>query len=249
MRRVVFKITITILSLFLFFEFGYAQAPNGVFLTEIYYDHPSTDSGYEWVELYNTSLASIDLSSYCLGNGGTNYTYSLVQLTGTIAADQVFVVGGPLSVAENGNPTFDLPIDFNPDFQNGGDESDGVALFNVPCSSVTPSTVPIDAVIYDSPNTNNLLDETGTSGQPDVGDAPAGSSITRNSRNSGSAWTITANPSPNIANNPTAVSLQTFGVTNPPNATTALIAAFATLALTSIFLWSKNKGGLRHKRN
>jgi hypothetical protein len=52
--------------------------------------------------------------------------------------------------------------------------------------------VPIDAVIYDSPNTNNLMDETGNPGASDVGDAPSGSAIVRDAVDS---WII-ASPDP-----------------------------------------------------
>jgi hypothetical protein len=83
------------------------------------------------------------------------------------------------SDAENGNPVYDLVLNFDPDIQNGGTASDGVALFDVGYYAIESTTVPIDAAIYGSPNSNNLLDETGLPGMPDVDNAPAGSSIER----------------------------------------------------------------------
>ena len=71
------------------------QAWGDVILSEVFYDAVGSDNGLEWVELYNNGSASVDLSSYSLGNGGTNYTTSTVQLSGTIAAGGLFYFGGP----------------------------------------------------------------------------------------------------------------------------------------------------------
>ena len=78
----------------------------------------------------------------------------------------------------------------------GGTASDGVALF-APGANVLTDT-PIDAVIYDSPNSNGLIDETGLPGAPDVDDAPAGSTIARVSPAGG--WAILDVPSPRDEN-------------------------------------------------
>ncbi|NNE27491.1 MAG: hypothetical protein HKN09_11670, partial [Saprospiraceae bacterium] len=167
----------------------------GVIISEVLYDATSGDNGLEWVELFNTGTQPVDLSGYSLGNGGVNYTYSKVQLNGTIAPGATFVVGGPTSNASNGNPTYDQVANFSPDFQNGGTESDGVALFDIVATSVHGATIPIDAVIYDSPNSNNLLDRYGLFGTPHVGDAGPGSSVER-TNNSGN-WIIQSTPTPN----------------------------------------------------
>ena len=156
-----------------------------------------TDTDLEWVELKNNGTGSVDLSGYCLANAGTAYTGNTVQLSGTVAAGATFVVGGTTSNSSNGNPTFDQSENFSPDFQNSGSTADAVALFDVPCSSVTGSTVPKDAVIYGSNNSNGLIDETGVAGSPDVGDAPAGDTIERTS--AAGAWQIQGTPSPGTA--------------------------------------------------
>jgi|GEM_PF-5856687 len=171
------------------------QAPYGLLLSEVFYDAVGGDNQLEWVEIANTTLNPIDLSGYSLGYGGTDYTYGTYQLAGTIPGRGCWVVGGPTSNATNYNPTYNQSSDFNPDIQNGGTASDAVALFDVLASSITPSTVPIDAVIYDSPNTNSLMDETGNPGTPDVGDAPNGSSVERT--NNAGSWQIQSSPNPN----------------------------------------------------
>ena len=76
-----------------------AVTPSGgaLLLSEVLYDTSGTDDGLEWVELYNNDTVAIDLSSFSLGNGGTDYTASVVQLSGTIQPGATFVVGGPTS--------------------------------------------------------------------------------------------------------------------------------------------------------
>ena len=97
-------------------------------LTEVYYDHAGPDPDYTWVEIYNATKDPIDLSGYSIGWGGYDYTYGTAQLSGTIPGCAVWVVGGPESVPENGNPVYDLILSIDP--QNGGNFSDGVALLS-----------------------------------------------------------------------------------------------------------------------
>lgn len=167
----------------------------GIVISEVFYDAPGSDNGLEWVELFNTGSSAVDLSGYSLGAGGTSYTYSTVQLSGTIQPGATFVVGGPTSSSSNGNPSFDQSFNFSPDFQNSGSTADGVALFDVPASQITGSTVPIDAVVYGGSNSSGLIDESGSASAPEVGDAGSGDSIERID-NAGS-WRIQTSPTPN----------------------------------------------------
>jgi beta-lactamase superfamily II metal-dependent hydrolase len=198
-----------------FVDGGPEPPPEGLLLSEVYYDGPSGDDGFEWVELYNSSDQTIDLAAFSLGNGGTTYLSSQVQLSGTVGPGETFVVGGPTSDASNGNPSYDLELDFDPDFQNSGSDGDGVALFNKPAVQVDASTVPVDAVIYGPNNNNGLIDETGVANSPEVGDAPEGWSIER--VDLAGAWQMQSSPSP------TATSLG-GGDTTPPAAPTGLAA-------------------------
>ncbi|MCB1054834.1 MAG: lamin tail domain-containing protein [Acidobacteria bacterium] len=178
------------------FSAGSTPPPSGVvILSEVFYDPSGADDGLEWVELYNPGTVAVDLSGYSLGGGGSDYTYTTLQLSGTIGAGQTFVVGGATSNATNYNPVFDQTLDFSPDLQNSGSTADGVALFDVPASSVTSSTVPVDAVVYGTSNTSGLIDETGSANAPEVGDAPTGSSIERTDL--AGTWQIQSTPTPN----------------------------------------------------
>ncbi len=172
-------------------------SPGGLLLSEVLYDVDGNDDGLEWVEIYNTGSQSVDLAAYSLGSGGENYAHSVAQLEGTIPPCGTFVVGGPLSNADNASPSYDQEFDFDPNLENNGNAGDGVALFDVPATAINPSTVPIDAVIYGPNNDNGLIDESGTAPPPDVGDAAAGSSIERSDL--AGSWRIRLSPDPNAA--------------------------------------------------
>jgi len=140
----------------------------GFIISEVLYDVPSTDDMLEWVELYNGTADTIDLSGYALSWGGTAYGADKLQLAGSIAPGQCFVVGGPTSSAVNFSPVFDQSVDFNSDIQNadGARTADGIALFASPASGVTNMSVPIDAVIYGGINDSELIDSTGAAPAP-----------------------------------------------------------------------------------
>ena len=53
-------------------------------------------------------------------------------------------------------PVFDLPVNLEPDLQNGGNTADGVALFALQAFEVTESSVPVDTVLYGGTNQSNL---------------------------------------------------------------------------------------------
>ncbi len=151
----------------------------GLMLVEVFLNPDGLDDGKEWVRLYNGSGSDIDLSTWSLGWGGNDYTYGTMQLSGTIAAGDCFVVGGPTSDASNGSPVYDLAQAFSPGIQNQKDTADGIALFDVTAGNITASTVPVDALIYGTNNTNNLLSPDGTPGTPNVATVPSGTSVVR----------------------------------------------------------------------
>lgn len=138
-------------------------------INEVFYDRVGTDSGYEWVELYNSSSSVIDLTNYSVATGGLSFGNG-VPLTGLLNANSYFVIGGPLSDGTNGSPTFDLVYDFNGTLYNSGSTADGVALLDIVDNYV-------DALIYGGSNLNFLPDESGSIGIVDVGDAMEGQSI------------------------------------------------------------------------
>jgi hypothetical protein len=71
-----------------------------VVINELYYDHPGTDTGHEFIELINSSTAPADISGATIEfHNGTGATWTLVwkfPAASTIAPDGLFVVGGNL---------------------------------------------------------------------------------------------------------------------------------------------------------
>ncbi|MEM7584043.1 MAG: endonuclease [Acidobacteriota bacterium] len=230
-----------------------APGAGGVILSEVLYDVSSGDDSFEWVELFHSGSGTVDLSSYCLGNGGTAYTTSLVQLSGSIASGATFVVGGPTSSSTNANPVFDQVFNFNPDFQNSGSTGDGVALFDVPCAQVDGASVPIDAVIYGPNNNSGLIDETGSANAPEVGDASPGSSIQR--LDPAGNWQIQSSPTPNATSlaPPTGNQAPSVTVTSPQSGGSTVEGSTVNFAgsasdpedggLTSSLTWTSSLDG------
>jgi hypothetical protein len=140
--------------------------------------------------LLNTSTNSIDLSTWSRGYRRLDYTFGTLQLSGIIAPGAVFVVGRPISDATNGNPTYNQSITFNPPLLNSGTTADGTALFNVPAAQTTPTTIPIDAIVYGGANLNNLIDETGLANPPDAPDVSG--RLRTSPDNPSNAWILQA---------------------------------------------------------
>ncbi|HET6349717.1 MAG TPA: lamin tail domain-containing protein, partial [Candidatus Krumholzibacteria bacterium] len=89
-----------------------------VVINELYYDHPGTDTGHEFVELFNAGASPADISDAAIEfHNGTGSTWSLVWRAppGTVLApDGLYVVGGELVV-----PLPDAVITYS--LQNGPD--------------------------------------------------------------------------------------------------------------------------------
>lgn len=177
---------------------AFTLAPGKLFLSEVMYDPSGSDSDLEWIELYNASSETIDLSEVSIGAGGGDYTSVRIQLSGTIAAGATFVVGGPTTSGDNANPSYDQVYDWSPNLQNSGTTADGVALFNVTYDRITGTTVPIDTVVYGTSNDNSLMDNTGAVSAVNVGDASGGQTLERTNLFSG--WQIQMTPTPNTSN-------------------------------------------------
>jgi hypothetical protein len=73
-----------------------------VVVNELYYDHPGTDTGHEFIEIFNAGAFTEDISGATIEfHNGTGTTWALVWRAPagtTLAADGIFVVGGELVV-------------------------------------------------------------------------------------------------------------------------------------------------------
>ena len=170
-----------------------AVATTGLIISEALVDPSGQDLDLEWIEIFNGTDGTIDLSEYSLGSGGTDYTYSTVQLTGNLEPGDCFIVGAGSSSDINGNAVADQKIDFNPDFQNGGSTADGVALFKLQVSEIAADSIPTDVLIYGTTNKSELLGPTGEVIEPHTGKASKGHAYIRDAEG---LWTSSAEMSP-----------------------------------------------------
>ena len=125
--------------LFVFALIGPSQAV--VLINEVDADTPGTDIK-EFVELYNTDVAAVDLAagSYVLVlyNGSDNLSYNAWDLTGTIAGNGYYVIGNSAVT-----PAPDQVIS-NGSVQNG---ADAVALYSATSASFFPNDTPMTSAI------------------------------------------------------------------------------------------------------
>ena len=161
--------------------------PVGLVISEVFLNVVGSDDGLEWVELYNGTGGQVDLANYVIGHtsgGNVAAGYSAYQfpLSGVLADGECAVVGGPTSSATNGNPTFLLAQDFNPDIQNSGSGSKahGIALYAEASSDIQSTTIPADLVLYGANNEREYMDLNGdVAASPHVIAPGEGKSITR----------------------------------------------------------------------
>jgi hypothetical protein len=168
--------------------FAGVQSAPGLVISEVMFNPTGADDAREWIELFNDSGSAVDLSDYSLGWGGADYTVGTQTLPNVmLAPGAYFVIGGPVSDAGNGNPSYDLVANFGPDLQNPILVADGIALFQ------TGFANPIHVVIYGLFNLSGLVDETGAPGAVDVAfPGAAGTSLVWN----GASWSGGGAPSP-----------------------------------------------------
>lgn len=134
-----------------------------VVINELYYDPPGSDSGYEWLELYNSG-DDLDLSGWSIQKGGSSFE------TMYVFPEVIILSGCYLLIAEENVPAADLIAPLA--FQNGGSATDGVRI-------VAPDDNYSDTILYDSPNTNELPDDSGNIGTSFAPDVVSGHSLAR----------------------------------------------------------------------
>lgn len=171
--------------------FALSRLAGFVVINELYYDHPGTDAGYEWIEFYNLSPNAINLNGWKVEYAGSNFTLMFEFPEIIIPANGYLLVGD----AE----VYEADLLQTLYFQNGGSATDGVRL-------ISPDSLWTDTILYDSPNTNELPDDTGAIGSSFAEDVPAGCSLARipngSDTNSGADWFLRSNPTPGSANLP-----------------------------------------------
>ena len=159
------SVPITVAVSLLFVTTGHAQL-----LISEYLANPSgTDSPFEFVELIAAEDIDFSITPYSVvfsDNGTANasgwiaggaLTYGFSITAGFVTRGDVVYVGGS-SMAPTGTKlrtidTLTVPGDRFGDprsgvLGNGGNNADGIAVFNVGIDSLTPATVPIDTIVF-----------------------------------------------------------------------------------------------------
>ena len=147
-----------------------AQNP-GLVISEILANPAGTDSCKEYVEVLATQNINFSLTPYTIivNNNGTAInqgwvsggvlSYAFLINTGSISVGSVAYVGGNcMSIAGTQLRAINVKLvggdggvgtaNIAGVFGNGGSNADGVAVFNLPISAITASTVPTDALFY-----------------------------------------------------------------------------------------------------
>ena len=161
-----------------------------IVINELMYDPDGSDSGYEWIELYNAGTQSVNLLEWKIQKAGTAFENVFTFPSINIQPDSFILIG------ESNVPDTDISTDLA--FQNGGSATDGVRL-------VSADGQYTDTILYDEPNDNDLPDdltEPGTTFAPDVS---SGNSLARiqngeDTDNSETDWFECENPTPGEPN-------------------------------------------------
>ncbi len=148
-----------------------AKAGPGLIISEFFVNPSGTDSPYEWVELRATKFINFAITPYSLvvANNGTAtssgwitggvLSYGFNINTGTVNPGDVVYVGGSLMAPTGVKLRIINTLTIGGDgfgssssgpFGNGGANADGIAVFDADISTLTNSSVPIDAVFYGS---------------------------------------------------------------------------------------------------
>ena len=163
-----------IISLILTFS-AFLTANAAVVINELYYDHPSDDTGHEFLELYNNGAEDVDLTGWQVQWAGTDFTYGIWDLPAgaIIAAGDYLLLGGDETEADFGVVPDHI---YNFGFQNGGTATDGVRITD---EVINPTDPYYDTNLYGEPNTNGLRGDDADPGLELCPDVDAGHSLER----------------------------------------------------------------------
>ena len=150
-----------VIAVNLFFYF--VLIAQNIKINELFYDPVGSDSGYEWIELYNPNDQATNLEGWILQKAGsywvTVYTFETI----------IIPAQGYLLLGENMVPNCDIYLDLA--FQNGGSSTDAVRI-------ISPENY-TDTILYDEPNENNLPSDINDVAMHFAIDVSSGNSLAR----------------------------------------------------------------------
>lgn len=157
-----------------------------IVINELYYDHPGMDTGYEWIELYNSGATDVNLEGARILKAGNSFVEVFEFPRFILRAGRYLLLAE--SKVENAHFYANLA------FQNGGGATDAVRFISADESYT-------DTVLYDTPNLNELTDDTGNIATSFAHRGPAGTSLARivngfDTDDCAVDWVVEANPTP-----------------------------------------------------
>ena len=127
-----------------------ASEASGLVINEFLTNAPGTDDGFEWVELYNGSGGTVDLSGWAIASGTSSFSAGDPFPGGTTIPD-----GGYLVIAQSAKVSGGDVVNGGWSLGNATSSSDGVRLED--CNGSVA-----DTVIYGEPNDDEFLDDGGS---------------------------------------------------------------------------------------
>lgn len=215
---------------------------SSIIINEVLYDPSGADSGREWIELKNIGQTEIDLAGWKIQSGGASFTDKAVLPAILLPPGGIILIGEPsVTDAQITVPTLA--------FQNGGTETDGIRILD-------SSGNVIDTVVYDSPNSNNLHDDSGSSAESFAPSVTSGNSLVRGEDDtdlSGTDFFDCDTPTPGAENEAqnTEIVATIADAKAQPDDTEVTIEASVTAPLQTVFetetYAQDSTGGLRLK--
>lgn len=147
------------MSILLLLALPASLAAPGVKINEILYNPTGTDEGNEWIELCNSGSTSVDLTGWTVQGAGTSWSTLFTFPSLTIAPGEHLLIGAGSAYTLAGT------------MQNAGGATDGLRIVN--------GSTTVDTVLYDDPNTNLLVDDSGAVGTEFAPTVSEGSSLGR----------------------------------------------------------------------
>lgn len=161
-----------------------------VVINEILYNPGGSDSGYEWIELYNPTDENINLKSWQIQKAGSQFETCFTFDNNILIHSHSFLLVGEEFVTS-------ADIIATLSFQNGGSATDGVRI-------ISPNSDYTDTILYDEPNSNNLPDDNGSIGTELFANVSQGHTIARIydgiDTNTVADWFDCSNPTPKSSN-------------------------------------------------
>ena len=174
-------------------EIDYGTDPNdaadhpGVVINEIYYDHPGSDAGKEYIVLFNPEEYDVDLTGFRIESGGTKFRRNVSFSQNTTIPSGCFYLIGEDNVLDINGYSPDLTHwlklqngeqnDPNSYYYGKLSPTDGVRL----ASKIDKVTVALDTVLWDDPNDNSLPGDANNPAQSDelISDVQSGHALRR----------------------------------------------------------------------